>query len=458
MKLALYGDPVDIKRLALLLLSSLAAAAAALIFLPSGLIGLALRVLLILPAALILFDNPRWICYLLIFILFSNVDVFAPFRLYRILLVFLFVSLLVSVVRGRRLVLHNRIFIYLVGAFLLLAFQSMAFARDLVSALDGMIRLIKFLFGVLLMMQFIRDRKELLNLFIVVTLAMLACDFLPLWIPPPELYADLAFFWDLGVLRYEGYVFDANMFAFHQIFYIPLVLFLMARYPRPRLLRPLLFAVIGGMVFVTIISFSRGGFISLLFLFITLLLVERKNKRVLAIGTALIIIGAIAAPAIYWERISSLFSSESGGLQDYAIMTRIETMKVALILGAKNPLTGVGMGNYIYRASYYVPFANIVHNALLQVFSELGVIAVALYLYIIAFDFKLIFGLMGRRDDAEAAQMGRVLFVQLVAVLINSMFIPVAYHQVTFFTLSLPVLANYAYAKKSPAIVVDREK
>jgi O-antigen ligase len=120
-------------------------------------------------------------------------------------------------------------------------------------------------------------------------------------------------------------------------------------------------------------------------------------------------------------------------------------MKVALKLGFDNPVFGVGISHFLYHAAAYVPYSLDVHNVFLLIFSEVGLPALAVFVAIICYNFRLIGRLMKRKSSPEASQLGRILLVQQVGVIVNTMFIPVAYEVILWITLALPSIAVYAF-------------
>ena len=225
---------------------------------------------------------------------------------------------------------------------------------------------------------------------------------------------------------------------------LPLLMCLVGHYRRSAAIVALLALAMLASVVVLVLSFSRGGFVGLAALFALLLVLERRNRRVVAVGAVLIVVGLGLSPVIYWDRIQSMISFMQGTRFDFSIYTRIESMKEAIRLGAANPLLGIGVGNFIHALGSALPYRMIVHNTFLQVFAELGAIGFAAFIGIIAYNVLLIRSLM-RRSDREAALVGRMLLIQLVSVLVSAFFIPVAYDHYFWFLLAFPALADYSY-------------
>jgi len=446
MKLDWYGKRVDVRRLLLfLVIPSVVLIVAGALFLPPGIVRIAVLAVLGVPLFLLLLDQPTLIFYVLTLIIFSNLDVFAPVRFYRFVLVILVAAFMVALAQGRRVVMHHPVLLALAGAFLILAFQSLSVARDFNVAISRFGSIAKNLIGIAITVQFVRDRKEFPRFLLLVAAGILLSNFLPLVIKPPTQFASLSMMWTQGSFRYEGFVFDPNTFAMFQIFLIPVILSLMAIYRKPVMIQLLGSVSILASIVVLVLSFSRGGFVGLVVLFVLLLLLEWRNKPLLIFGLVVIAIGISLAPTVYWDRVKSMLYFTNTGKQDFAILTRLETMKTAVQLGFDNPLLGVGLDNFLFHSSRYLPFSVVVHNSFLGVFAELGIFGLALFVGIIVCNIVLMKRMSERHDDPEAAQVGKLLLIQHMAVLANSLFIPIAYDTVFLYMLALPALADYAY-------------
>jgi O-antigen ligase len=448
MSLDWFGTRVSTRRVLLVLIvPSIVLFAAAALLLPPGLVRMAVLLLLAIPFCLFCLDRPTLIFYALIIILFSNLDVFTPFRLYRFALLLFFAAFAVAIAKGRRLVVHHLVLIALAAAFLILTFQSLSIARNVDAGLSRLDYIIKSLVGVAVAGQFVRDRREFHRFLAVVALAILLSSLVPLVIKPPSQFASLSMVWSQGFFRYEGFAFEPNTFAVFQIFLIPILMALMVVYRRPPVLRLVVSGAILASIVVLVLSFSRGGFIGLVVLLVLLVILERKNRSLLGLGLVVIAAGIALAPTVYWDRVKSILFFNETGQPDYAIYTRLETMKTALKLGIAHPFLGVGLDNFLYYSSRYLPFKMVVHNTFLQIFAELGVGGLAIFIGIIGCNIAIMKRMSERRDDPEAAEVGRLLLIQHVAVIANSLFIPIAYETLFLYMLALPAFADYAYRR-----------
>jgi putative inorganic carbon (HCO3(-)) transporter len=451
--LELYGRPLNLRKLVMLIILLAAIAAAGGIFLPSSIVRLFVLGVAALPVIAYLFDKPELIFYIFTFVTFSNIDIYAPIPIFRFLIIFLLASIVVAIVLGRKVVFHSAYFALLVVAFLILVFQSLAVARHLDISFDRLQQFVKLLLYLVLTVQFVSNRRGLRVFLLVVAAAIVVSNILPTFVPPPERYAGPSLLGTQGVFRFEGLFFEPNMIAFLQVFFIPFYIFLVMMYRKSFIGVVLLAGALILSLVAMVISFSRGSFVSLAFLLLLLMYVERRNRVVITIGLALIVLGIMLVPATYFARIGSLYEAVSGSSRDLPIYSRLETSKIALKMGIQHPLSGVGLDNFLPRAAFYTALPYAVHNAFLQVFSEVGVFALGVLIAIICHNIRIIKDLMSRVSDGEASQLGRILMVQHFAVLLNSMFIPVAYVDILWYTLIFPTLAHYAYR---PVISIEK--
>lgn len=437
------AGPVRRGRLLLWGIPVLALAAAAWLFLPSALVRLAVLAIIALPAAFVLVDRPRWLFAIFIVILFSNIDIFFSIRIFRLVLVFVIAALALAALRGRRIVVHDLLFTALAAAFFLATFQSLAVARDLPAGLALLSKFAKVLVNVAIVVQFTRSRDEFAGFLLVLVAGVAINNFLPIFVAPPTEYQTTSLLWTEGVFRYEGFALEPNEFAMLQIFTIPLVLFLAGRRAAGWLMRIALVVILAGCIFAIVLSFSRGGFASFVFLLACLFVVERRNKWVLGTGVVIFVAAAILAPAVYWSRITSLVAAAGDVNEDFAVVSRLLTMKTALVLGLHSPVFGVGIGNFIAASTRYIPLGLVVHNAPLQIFAECGFPGLGLLAAIVVYNLRVAREL-SRSGDAERRLLGRMLLVQQLAVFFNALFLPVVYELIFWFMLSMPTIARAA--------------
>lgn len=436
--------PLNRRRLTALAIVLGAGVAALVLVMPANLRKLLILGIIVSPAILFLFSKPRILFYILTFFIFSQIYWYFGYSLFEVTYIFAFVSWAVWALDKRRLVVHDPLFVSLVAAFCILLFVSLVAARDIDSSIYRLKQFVQLMAFLFLTMQFVGNRREFRIFLVIVALAVVTNNFFPMIITPPQGFDAPSIIASQGVIRAEGLFFEPNQLAFLQNFVIPIFLFFMFVYRRPRIARPAALLAIIGSIAIIVLSFSRGGFLSFVFLILVLLFIERRNRIMLGIGIVLTVVGLLVVPPSYYIRIGSIFNALSESGDDYPVYTRLQTIKSAIELGIRNPVFGVGLENFKARTVVFTTFNLTVHNAFLQVFTELGVLAFGLFIAVISYNIRVIRDLM-RQEDVETAYLGKILMIQLLAVLFNSMFIPAAYDFALWYALVLPSLAHCAY-------------
>src|SRR5438477_3885338 len=192
----------------------------------------------------------------------------------------------------------------------------------------------------------------------------------------------------LGLMTVEGYraagrgsgIFgNTNDMALHLVTMLPIsvAFFFGSRNPLKKILHAACAAV---MIFGIVLSYSRGAFLGVLVVFVFFALkVGRRSKVEIA---ALLVAGSAAmivlAPSGYGDRLLSIFMPglDANGSADSRRGELFRSIYVAL----RHPLFGIGMGNYQPNMSYK---GLVTHNSYTQVASEMGMIALLLYLMFI---------------------------------------------------------------------------
>ncbi|MEY4641973.1 MAG: hypothetical protein RLZZ227_1967 [Pseudomonadota bacterium] len=198
------------------------------------------------------------------------------------------------------------------------------------------------------------------------------------------------------------------------------------------------------LVAAIIVTFSRGGFLTLALVVLAYLWLLRKRAERIWIPLAFVI--AVCAlpfvPAEYFDRlgtITDIEADESGSAQ-----TRWSDMGTAARLVAQHPLVGVGAGMNIFamndaRGATWTE----VHNVYLQLGLELGVPGLLLF-------FALFHKCMGNtklaiRRSSEDPRMAPLLYlsegirVSLLGFAVAAMFYPVAYEFFFYYIAGLAI-------------------
>ena len=147
------------------------------------------------------------------------------------------------------------------------------------------------------------------------------------------------------------------------------------------------------MVTAFVLMQSRGAWVSLTASFLILIyLLGRKRSGsmksvvILALLAAAVICLAYFGRDLIFERVNDSISSESTGS---SFGTRVEIWRGALDMIRHNPITGTGIGTFIWGFPRYRPeglngLINFAHNDYLQAACEMGIAALFLMLWLIA--------------------------------------------------------------------------
>ncbi|MGZ6162189.1 MAG: O-antigen ligase family protein [Myxococcaceae bacterium] len=131
-----------------------------------------------------------------------------------------------------------------------------------------------------------------------------------------------------------------------------------------------------------VLTFSRGGFLGVVFGGLVWAMRERAQRaKALVLSAALAIGVAIFAPATYWERNDTLEEFE----QDQSALGRVYAWHVASAANLDRPLRGVGGGAFREAWPLYAPpdvrgEPLVAHNIFLDTLGELGWVGFFLFL------------------------------------------------------------------------------
>ena len=220
------------------------------------------------------------------------------------------------------------------------------------------------------------------------------------------------------VIRFGGRLgvgfYEPNYLALALLLLLPLP-FVFARQESTGWKRKLWMAGMGVLLLELVLTGSRGAFLGLLV--ILLLLAFRLMKRpMLALGgMACLLLMIFAFPTNLGHRL--LASSIDTDIQDTGIRvsneTRFRVLDAGLRMIQANPLTGVGLGNFKPSAlAYGAEVDKIAHNTYLELAAELGLPALAAFLWLLHVTFASL-----RRAGRLAVSAGRHDLAELATVI-----------------------------------------
>lgn len=271
----------------------------------------------------------------------------------------------------------------------------------------------------------------------------------------------------LGLMTIEGYraagrgtgIFgNTNDMALHLVTMLPISigLFFGSRNP---LMKTIHGACALVMMSGILLSYSRGAFLGMFVVLIYFAFRIAKSNR---LGVILAIVaGAIAivllAPSGYGTRLLSIFvpGLDPGGSAD---SRRGELMRSAYV-ALRHPLLGIGMGNYQPLMSLK---GLVTHNSYTQVAAEMGMTALVLYTMFIASPFRKLSVIV--RETFTARRHSRFYYLalglqaSLLAYMISSFFLSVAYSWYVYYLVGYAVCFRRMYESETGKLVVIEKR
>jgi O-antigen ligase len=192
---------------------------------------------------------------------------------------------------------------------------------------------------------------------------------------------------------------------------------------------------------------SRGGFLALAG--VALVVGLRLSRRpLLTVGglVAAVIVLLVVLPTPLMTRITATMSDEPTTGVRRSNEARMIAIDAGLRLIAENPLTGIGAGNFgLYKQVWAEAFPegpNLAHNTYIELAAELGLPALAAFLFLVWRAFRSL-----RRAERRAAATGREtlartaigLQASLVGYLIGAFFLSAQYENFFWLIVFLSV-------------------
>lgn len=267
----------------------------------------------------------------------------------------------------------------------------------------------------------------------------------------------------LGLMTVEGYraagrgtgIFgNTNDMALHLVTILPITMALMLG--SKGALRKFIFGACAAlMVSAIVLSYSRGAFIAMLIVMVFIAWQLGRQRRLEIIFAVLGFAGVIIllAPDKYGSRLLSIFipSLDAEGSADARRGELFRSIYVAL----RHPLLGIGMGNYQPEMSYK---GLVTHNSYTQVAAEMGMAALACYVMLVVKPLKKL-GQIARetfatRRDSRFYYLALGLQASLIAYLISSFFLSVAYVWYVYYLVGYAVCLRRLYESETGKVVV----
>jgi O-antigen ligase len=267
----------------------------------------------------------------------------------------------------------------------------------------------------------------------------------------------------LGLMTVEGYraagrgtgIFgNTNDMALHLVTVLPISVALMLG--SKGAVRKLIYGACATLMIAAIVlSYSRGAFLGMLVVVLFIAWKLGRQRRLEIIFAVLGFAGLIVlfAPDKYGSRLLSIFipSLDAEGSADSRRGELFRSIYVAL----RHPLLGIGMGNYQPEMSYK---GLVTHNSYTQVAAEMGMTALACYVMFVVTPLKKL-GQIARetfetRRDSRFYYLALGIQASLIAYLISSFFLSVAYVWYVYYLVAYAVCLRRLYESETGKLVV----
>ena len=238
---------------------------------------------------------------------------------------------------------------------------------------------------------------------------------------------------------------NPNDLAIHLITMIPLAAVMMMR-SRNFIVKLAFLACALLIVAANVVTYSRGGFLGFLVATGVLLWKLGRGRRlgVAVIGSVLLVLFIGLAPGNYGVRILSIFVP---GLDPVGSRShRRGILERSVLVSLRNPVTGVGMGNF-HTVSLN---ETVSHNAYTQVSAEMGVAALVIYMMFVLAPLKSLRRIeretfAGRRTSRYYYYLAVGLQASLLGYMVSSFFAAVAYQWYIYYLVGYAVSLRRMY-------------
>lgn len=252
----------------------------------------------------------------------------------------------------------------------------------------------------------------------------------------------------LGGVRIHGYdsPLAANPNDLALILNLVLALLIGLYYAKPRgALKWVVLTAIALSAASVVVTFSRGGFLTLLAIAVMVLIkrIRERGPAVLGLALVVLLVSLPLLPQGYFARVYTIVDTKADVTG--SAEARWEAMALAWNTIRHHPILGVGLKMHILdivdQAGHWQWTG--AHNVYLEIGADLGLPALALYLLAVWQLFKGIRGSMrglrGVSGTQELVALGSGIRTALAAFCVAAFFHPVAYHFHFFYIAGLAV-------------------
>jgi putative inorganic carbon (hco3(-)) transporter len=206
--------------------------------------------------------------------------------------------------------------------------------------------------------------------------------------------------------------------------------------------RAVLFGAIGIEAVTVVLTYSRGGAVTLATIVLAYVwkLRHRPERSVIYAGLLAAVLALPLLPSSYFDRMSTITNVEAdrtGSAQE-----RIADMIIAAKTIAANPIIGAGMGmNMLVMREARGGWLG-VHNVYLEHALDLGLIGLALFLVLLWSCIRAIAKVQHDAQSPDLYFLAQGLQISLIAYAVAAMFHPVSYQHYFYYIAGLAIAAT----------------
>jgi O-antigen ligase len=206
------------------------------------------------------------------------------------------------------------------------------------------------------------------------------------------------------------------------------------------------------------VTYSRSGFLGLMCAILVMAWKLGKRNRLAVVMLVVLFMGAffVFAPGGYATRVVSIINHSQDRFG--SAYSRQALLMRSLLVAARHPLLGVGMGNFHHQSFR----EQVSHNAYTQVASEMGATALVLYVLFIVTPLRKLKRIEDETFEARRKGSARFYYylavgmqASLVAYMVSSFFSSVAYQWYIYYLVGYAVCLRRMYESSTGAQLKD---
>jgi len=422
-------------------------------FVPGSLLRLAVVGAVGAVGALIILAYPRLGMYAGVFYIYANLAAMMPLPLSYPLIMLTIIGTMIRLGGGEAIALRDSFFNWSMALFTMIAISSMVFSYDIGYSLLALSRWLKALIMVYLIVQLVRSAQDFDLLAVTVFGAMLASVFLGFANMLAGNTSDSSYMGEVRMFRFSALHDNANNAALYMLSTVPIGIYLIKRYHRVWQRVGIALGILCLLIGV-VATFSRQAVFPFAFIAAATMFREARRKRTwVLIGIGVVLV-SLLSPRYYWQRLMSVGDIFANYTQDWSFFLRVTAMKMAMKLIAENPITGVGLGNFIVRSGSELFVRLVAHNTYLEVLSGVGIFGFIAYLSMFAASMRSFMRAIRTRWAGENRYLGDFAYymmVSFVATVIGATFASIPF----YYCIWVPLAAGLALGVKSMRVPVS---